>query len=171
MDHGPIFRKDVSEYVIHPDFGPGSLFSDLAIIKLKKKLKLGQTFIPICINDVPIEILNGTGGYGRVIGYGAIYPNGTGSVPRAKILNDAKIASKCRAYDVPSAFCATSSSGILCSGDSGSPFFKEEENGIYTLIGILSGTKAGSCKVNQQVTFTNLQYFINFIQKIVCKTF
>lgn len=72
------FQAKVAEIIVHPAYCGNCLANDLAVLKLKERVTVSDTLMPICLNNNKQE---GT----LVTGYDVNDENGSGSIQSAKV--------------------------------------------------------------------------------------
>lgn len=123
---------DVESVVVHPHFSPGPLYNDIALLFLKKSVKIGPHIDTICLPAQNYESHNGrcySSGWGKqALGYADSYPHimkkvGIFQLPRDLCLEQLKQTRLSKYFQLHSSFlCAGGEKGNdTCHGDGGSP--------------------------------------------------
>ncbi|XP_051915991.1 inactive serine protease PAMR1 isoform X2 [Hippocampus zosterae] len=73
----------VATIVIHPNYDPHILDSDIAVIKLMDKAKIGEKVQPLCLSDIPGE--GEMSGQGLVTGWSPLPDSGLGAEEKARV--------------------------------------------------------------------------------------
>ncbi|XP_067879861.1 uncharacterized protein [Heterodontus francisci] len=143
--------------------------NDIALIKLKRKVKLGPTISPICLPGKHPKYKVGVGKLGYISGFGK-----TERFSQPDRLMFALIPvvdmSRCRNISLPSGtvsltenmLCAGSAGVDACTGDGGGAFVFEDPpgSGTYYTAGIVSwGVKCGMYGI-----YTNVMNYLQWIE-------
>lgn len=146
----------VEEVFVNEDFNPINFHHDIAVIKLKEKVKISRFVQPICLNS---KIRNFT--TGRTVGWGAI--DDEGNLPYIANIADFDLTK----YDESShEIKATSDKNWICEGDSGSGLFTNVSRKFY-LIGVASSKELGkNCSQKSEAYFVDVSKYLSFIMNI-----
>ncbi|KAF7659780.1 hypothetical protein LDENG_00293110 [Lucifuga dentata] len=91
---GKYYRDDLSEYkglqhlrvasiAVHPNYDPNILDSDMAVIKLLDKARIGERVLPLCLSHIQEEEV--TSGQGLVTGWSPLPDSGLGADEKARV--------------------------------------------------------------------------------------
>jgi secreted trypsin-like serine protease len=189
---------DLKEYVevrnvyIHPEYRSNELHGDVALLELGRRVEFkpnvyGDT--PLCLdNRIPLEGRTATGQ-----GYGLTEDGNQGNLLEANVTIigttdcidelDAYLTDKERKKEK---FCETMPLGVsdeqlcvkgikkgdvitaACKGDSGGPLFLQDDDGLRTLVGIVSGSL--SCEGRAPEWYSRIKYFRDWITCIMDRT-
>lgn len=185
MSGFPVQNVAVVENFLHRDFVPRSFNADVALLALRTKVAINEFVRPVCLPDVMVTVSDGKELYGRqavAIGFGMTEQSVTADVLR-----------KIRLPIVDYVTCLTSnrevfgttlSAGVLCAGDrngstvcngdSGGGLFTEEEDGRWTIRGVISftalrGWNDSSCSLTDYAAFVNVAYYGDWIRYVMEK--
>ncbi|XP_066972648.1 venom protease-like isoform X2 [Macrobrachium rosenbergii] len=159
----------VDSYIVHPEYSIRGYGEDIALVKLREPVDLtaNKEIKPACL---PKDDSNTYQGYdGIVAGWGvqdyydgSSYPDGLMEVS-VPILDP-----KCNGYNpsfkiTKKMLCAGYKKGgkDACSGDSGGPLVVNE-NGIYTLVGVVS-LGEGCAQPNTPGIYTRVSKYLDWI--------
>uniref|UniRef100_A0A673BQD9 Peptidase domain containing associated with muscle regeneration 1 n=1 Tax=Sphaeramia orbicularis TaxID=375764 RepID=A0A673BQD9_9TELE len=73
----------VASIVVHPDYDPHILDSDMAVIKLLDKARIGEKVLPLCLSDSQGE--EATSGQGMVTGWSPLPDSNLGADEKARV--------------------------------------------------------------------------------------
>ncbi|XP_034032738.1 inactive serine protease PAMR1 [Thalassophryne amazonica] len=73
----------VASIVVHPNYDPNILDSDIAVIKLLDKARIGEKVLPLCLSDSQGE--EGTSGQGLVTGWSPLPDSDLGPDEKARV--------------------------------------------------------------------------------------
>ncbi|XP_071806490.1 uncharacterized protein [Asterias amurensis] len=163
-------RMQVSRYILHPDYNPVTLDSDIALIELESRVQSFTNYItPICLPNVRTsDELLVPGETAHVAGWGQIIENG--AYPRyLKELNIPIVLQRsCKesteVYVSDNMFCAGYSQalkGDTCQGDSGGPL-AQEMDGKWYMTGICSWGE-GCAREGKYGFYTKVVQFIDWL--------
>ncbi|QPF82268.1 serine protease [Bradyrhizobium genosp. L] len=132
-------RVGVTQITVHPAFNADTYENDIAVLKLTRAVKLGESIkLPLPTLDIPPNSNATVSGWGAVVAYGAmtdrllkadvpVVDNDTCN--RDAYNGDVKIGMLCAGYR---------EGGVdACQGDSGGPLMAKV-SGVPTLIGVVS---------------------------------
>lgn len=170
----------IERIIIHEDYNPMKLYSDIALLKLKKRPQLTSYVSPVCLWS------NDDGDINKLIGK-------LGTIPGWGVTEDGNLSEKLMSIKMPiislqqciwsnpnifgyitseKSFCAGFRNGsTVCNGDSGGGLVFEQ-NSKWFLRGIVStgvGQKdrALSCSSKDFVVFTNVAKFNQWISEFL----
>ncbi|XP_064097052.1 venom protease-like isoform X2 [Macrobrachium nipponense] len=159
----------VDSYIVHPEYSIKGYGEDIALVKLKEPVDLTayKEIKPACL---PKDDSNTYEGYnGIVAGWGVQDYNDGSSYPDVLMEVSVPILdTKCNGYNpsfkiTKKMMCAGYKKGgkDACSGDSGGPMVVNE-NGIYTLVGIVS-LGEGCAEPNAPGIYTRVSKYLDWI--------
>ncbi|MBN3279820.1 C1S protein, partial [Polyodon spathula] len=162
-------KLEVEKMILHPaykrHFGDSPQYNydnDIALIKLKGKVKMGPNVTPICLPQTKEEGQPELGKIGFISGWGRVKPRQAGKMPVSPVLLYAGIpvAKTQSCADVKpmgseiqkekfvitdNMFCAGMSGVDSCQGDSGGGYVFQGEDSVFQLKGLVSwGIECGS---------------------------
>lgn len=163
----------------------GNYANDIVLVVLDKFIEFHSYIVPICLpqnlhyeeKTVPV------GWIGTTAGWGLTQTNGLPSEVLKRIELPVVSREECRDKSAPEfasfitsdKFCAGYVTGAsVCQGDSGGGLVFPKTVGLktqYTIRGIVSvgGNKAGSCDSEKFTTFTNVAFYMDFINAHISK--
>ncbi|XP_057369715.1 trypsin-1-like [Daphnia carinata] len=168
-------NRDVSSYLMHPDFDTNTFFSDIALIYLTTPLDLSVPSAkavnlppPVTEFDPPAGTITTVSGWGKTSSGGSI-SNVLLSVD-VPIVADADCnAAYAGPFDpnpvLPSMLCAGGQPGGVdsCQGDSGGPLFTGTGADVVQH-GIVSWGRASGCALaDYPGVYTQVSYFLDWI--------
>jgi len=174
--------------VMHPNYSSRNLHNDLAVISLKEKAPSTEHIGPICIPTLiearKLQVASEKTKSQQCITTG--WGLSSGNKKESKLSEVAKKVSlplvehdQCqkmlrktklgRRFQLHNSFlCAGGLSGKdSCLGDGGSPLMCQQEDGTFTLVGLVSWGVGGCGKENVPGVYTNVLQFVEFIDQ--CK--
>lgn len=157
--------------------------NDIAILLLSEIIIFRAHVAPICIKQLyNQDKILASGKIGRIAGWGITETGGEPS-PILKILDVPSVGHhdcismakpEYRQFITNDKLCAGTSDGrSVCQGDSGGGLvFSEDIPSAYYLWGIVStgANKHKSCENNMLTSFTNIQFYYDFIQSAINNT-
>ncbi|XP_002164216.1 elastase-1 isoform X1 [Hydra vulgaris] len=162
----------VENIIIHNEYNDSSLESDIAIIKLKKKVKINDDIGFACLPNEPPP----TNATCYLTGWGLLTPGGISS----NILNEAKMPivsnKKCGEKNKNDLGTSKVTENMLCAGfendnkvsgchgDSGGPFVCKKKNS-WVLHGVLSWGSRFCDASHRYTVFTKVFNYMNWINK------
>uniref|UniRef100_A0A182N384 Peptidase S1 domain-containing protein n=1 Tax=Anopheles dirus TaxID=7168 RepID=A0A182N384_9DIPT len=167
---------DPEYFVIHPNYQPDEVHDDIALIKLKSMIEMGNFVQPVCLWPTKPTLQNVDGKIGSVVGFG--------------LRNDNELSKYLLEADVPvvdlvmclesnrGTFGQTLSTKVLCAGarngtgpcngDSGGGLFLEMDN-VWYIRGIVSFTPTllnnNHCDPNEYIIYTDVSKYIEWINE------
>ncbi|MGH0127703.1 UNVERIFIED_CONTAM: hypothetical protein FKN15_021533 [Acipenser sinensis] len=166
---GQAVKLEVEKMIIHPKykrhFGDSAQYNydnDIALVKLKGKVKMGPNVTPICLPQSKEEGQPELGKIGFISGWGRVKPRQTGKTPVSPVLLYAMIpvAKTQSCVDVKptgpeiqkekfvitdNMFCSGMPGVDSCQGDSGGAYAFQGEDSVFQLKGLVSwGIECGS---------------------------
>jgi hypothetical protein len=169
----PFFFSRVLSYNIHPNFDDGPNQSDVAVVTMAIPLDVSQ-YPPIQLVSPNFELQDTD--LVRVYGFGRVEENNAMLVPTLQTVQLPFIShSTCNKY-YPSRllqdqFCAGYEKGgaDACYGDSGGPMvYFDSQTNKYIQVGLVSWGE-GCGQPNKPGVYTNLSFYFNWIQQVVCQ--
>jgi len=148
IDGEEVAKADI--WVMNPDYYQNSV-GDLAIIKLSRPIKFSKTIQPICLPAQNESVPDGT--IGIASGWGQTE---NGDPPELRQLRQVSLAKAVCNY-----FLCSKGSKSACFGDSGGPYFFENEQG-YTMHGVMSSVSSCGQK-NSTAFYTNVSNYVDWI--------
>ncbi|XP_078621134.1 trypsin-2-like [Branchiostoma floridae x Branchiostoma japonicum] len=143
-DDGTEVTIKTQKVFIHPNYGSGFNNYDVALLKLKKRVRFNKYIRPVCLPSQSSTTLPPPGTVCSITGWGTTREGGSSpnrlqeaDVP---IVSDSQCSSVHRfRFDSSSEFCAGYMAGGIdtCQGDSGGPLVCEKD-GNYFLHGVTS---------------------------------
>lgn len=180
--------------VIHQNYDPHILDSDVAVIKLLDKAKIGEKVAPLCLSDSQ-EDPEATSGQGLVTGWSPIPDSTLGPEEKARVglVHLAHVVPCEQQYarngvpvsvtdnmlcasqkpDYGSNICPSDTGGILvlppvADGSTGNhhrPSPKGEDKGRWRLLGLVSfGYDKGECDPDLYTVYTHVATFKNWVE-------
>ncbi|XP_061092102.1 complement C1s subcomponent-like [Conger conger] len=173
------------KFIIHPAYRKGeskeqrlSYDNDIALVKLKSRVKLGPTLLPVCLPEKKGESMENK--LGTVSGWGKTEKS-TDSKNKHLLHVDIQGYSQNQCENVPihpdlkkkmaytrNMFCAGADGADSCQGDSGGPFVVPAlgaDNGPYYLYGIVSW--GPQCK--DKGYYTKVENYVDWIKETMEK--
>ncbi|RWS27437.1 Serine proteinase stubble-like protein [Leptotrombidium deliense] len=166
---------DVVSVVIHPEYKHNSLWNDIAVLKLDRKVIFAPNIDSICLPHID-EIFDGqqcvTTGWGKNAYRGGSYSNilKEVSLPIIPFLDCQEGLRKTRLgyrFKLHESFiCAGGEQGRdSCKGDGGGPLTCYRKDGTYALVGLVSwGIDCGSPGVPG--VYVKVQKYVDWITKV-----
>ncbi|XP_076320551.1 clotting factor C isoform X4 [Tachypleus tridentatus] len=174
--------REALEIHVNPNYDPGNLNFDIALIQLKTPVTLTTRVQPICLpTDITTREHLKEGTLAVVTGWG-LNENNTYSEMIQQAVLPVVAASTCeegyKEADLPltvteNMFCAGYKKGRYdaCSGDSGGPLVFADDSRTerrWVLEGIVSwGSPSGCGKANQYGGFTKVNVFLSWIRQFI----
>ena len=187
------WKIQVEDFIIHQDYLSDSIYNDIALIRLKKKLTFNEIISSICLpvldSEEGLKAYPSTNSEVSIAGWGSeLYSSSISSnLNEAKI----KIVSRIKCNETYSKLksqalyqgineqflCATSSDGTkdACQGDSGGPLVyyspqkvDQEWDGKFYQLGIIAfGHQCGN--KNFPGVYINVTYYLTWILKHISR--
>ncbi|XP_034482749.1 serine proteinase stubble-like [Drosophila innubila] len=160
-----------NNFVVHPEWEFSQLINDIALIKLPADLQFDEYIQPAKLPD-PTELYNDVSGV--VSGWGIASVQGfipsqlqyyNVSVLSNEECKSIKLKYEPRTFFPSSWICIKPSERTPCSGDSGGPFVKRNEDGSSTLLGVASFGIDDDCSFNIPTVYTRVSSFLSWIEK------
>ncbi|KAG8201093.1 hypothetical protein JTE90_028763 [Oedothorax gibbosus] len=148
-EYAPTVRKyEISKIIMHPDFDDDTYVGDIALLKTSQPIDISNSngyINGICLPKTKEDPT----GYATVIGWGHTKTDGENSDILRQVVVPIIDRDMCNeAYDedtedgiddvTENMICAGMTGRDSCQNDSGGPLFQTDNNGISTLIGIVS---------------------------------
>uniref|UniRef100_A0A3Q2YTH2 Inactive serine protease PAMR1 n=1 Tax=Hippocampus comes TaxID=109280 RepID=A0A3Q2YTH2_HIPCM len=167
----------VATIVIHPNYDPHILDSDIAVIKLLDKAKIGEKVQPLCLSDISGE--GEMSGQGLVTGWSPLPDSGLGAEEKARVglvhladivpceeqyarngvpvsVTDNMLCASQKPNYGPSTICPSDTGGILIL-----PALKR----LWRLLGLVSfGYDQGECDPELYTVYTHVANFKIWIE-------
>nr|BAR45635.1 limulus clotting factor C-like [Niponia nodulosa] len=188
-DDSQVQIREVESIQVHPNFNPVIYDSDIALVNLKRAVKLSSRVQPVCLTDPYSGISDRhlkVGTIATVTGWGRDNDSDIESYPEVLMQAEVKIVSndECedgyRQADVPlsvtgNMFCAGNDNSDgqtdACSGDSGGPLVVSEGVGVtekWYLEGIVSWGSPRGCGLHREYGgYTKVSAFIDWIKQFI----
>ncbi|XP_058123975.1 chymotrypsin-like elastase family member 1 [Anopheles ziemanni] len=163
----------VSKLIPHPNFHPGIVSYDIALIKLSTRINFTAYVQPICLwgMDAGMELIVGTNG--TIVGFGETENSKLSNHLRVALVKVTDFWSCLDSYRnvfADGMFCAKGNGEVnACRGDSGGGIVYEIA-GRWFVRGIVSFIPQNSilsCDVSQYTVFTDVAIFREWIAKYV----
>ncbi|XP_029010596.1 inactive serine protease PAMR1 isoform X2 [Betta splendens] len=180
----------VASIAVHPNYDPNILDSDMAVLKLLDKTKVGERVLPLCLSESPGEEL--PSGHGLVTGWSPLPDPGPGPDERARVglvrladvvpceqqyarngvpvgVTDNMLCASQKPDYGPSNICPSDTGGILvlpAAAEDQAPLgYAENGKGLWTLIGLVSfGYDQGECDPDLYTVYTRVANFKDWIE-------
>ncbi|UXI14518.1 Caspase-1 precursor [Sarcoptes scabiei] len=171
-------QEPISAMFVHPEYDPDTVDNDIALLKLRKPLKMNRYVSPICLPSADDQLQ--VNSLGTILGWGkrknsAIFGSDVlhqAQVPIADV-DDCKNVYKDKYMISPNMVCAGYKKGKIdsCAGDSGGPllFNKKMFNSGHDkwyLYGITSFGE-GCGKKNKYGIYAKVPNVVNWIRKTI----
>ncbi|XP_061577477.1 inactive serine protease PAMR1 [Cololabis saira] len=187
-------RVRVASIVVHPHYDPNILDSDIAVIKLLDKARVGEKVLPLCLSESKEEEVSGQG---LVTGWSPLPSPSLGSDERARVgvvhladvvpceqqyarkgvpvsVTDNMLCARQKPAYHPSNICPSDTGGILvlpalsedqASNDPKSLNVQGERQGLWRLLGLVSfGYDQGECDPELYTVYTHVAKFKDWIE-------
>jgi len=174
----------VTRLLKHPEFNPGRLDNDIAILYVDRDIDLSSPYVntaclPSCDNQFDYQFANGTGVRCWVAGWGKDEFDGSFQfiqhkvdlplVDNASCNNKLKVALNNQKRGVgdrftlsPSEVCAGAEVGKdACTGDGGSPLVCQAQSGRWTVVGLVAW--GVGCASDVPGVYVRVSHFRNWI--------
>ncbi|XP_061139754.1 inactive serine protease PAMR1 [Syngnathus typhle] len=183
----------VATVVIHPNYDPHILDSDIAVIKLLDKAKIGEKVQPLCLSDIQGE--DEMSGQGLVTGWSPLADSGLGADEKARVglvhladivpceqqyarngvpvsVTDNMLCASQKPNYGPSNICPSDTGGILIlpalTDNKGNPSAGPTQKGrkrLWRLLGLVSfGYDQGECDPELYTVYTHVANFKVWIE-------
>ncbi|GFT83457.1 chymotrypsin-like protease CTRL-1 [Nephila pilipes] len=163
LDH-PDSRKspeqdfEVVEIKRHAGYNPRTMENDIALLKLSKRVRLGDFRRLVCLADDDEDFVGKSASLLRWKGtLGEI-----GDVESLPVISNEECQTRLRAVMPDSILCAEPRTETMCNADSGAPLIIGE-NGKFKVIGILTWSR-NDCDERFPTIFTKVSSFSRWIQ-------
>lgn len=178
----------MASIAIHTNYDPNILDSDIAVVKLLDKARIGEKVTPLCISDSQGDEV--TSGQGLVTGWSPLTDASLGPDERARVghvrladvvpceqqyarngvpvsVTDNMLCASQKPDYVPSNICPSDTGGILVL-----PALSEDQTtnnqrhkGLWRLLGLVSfGYDQGECNPDLYTVYTHVANFKDWIQ-------
>jgi len=168
---------EATDFFVHPQYNPNNANNDVALVNLGRRVPSSATIRPIrlpgkdALNETYVGALATASGWGRI----------GNTLPVSETLNYVHLIvidnSRC-ALDfvnhneivVDSTICAIgieSPAQSTCNGDSGGPLIHVEDDGIPTLIGVVSFVNDNGCDYDSASGYVRPQFFLDWINESI----
>uniref|UniRef100_A0A3Q3KAJ3 Inactive serine protease PAMR1 n=1 Tax=Monopterus albus TaxID=43700 RepID=A0A3Q3KAJ3_MONAL len=168
----------VASIVVHPNYDPNILDSDIAVVKLMDKARIGEKVLPLCLSESQKEEM--TSGQGLVTGWSPLPDSSLGPDEKARVglvhltdvvpceqqyarnglpvsVTDNMLCASQKPDYKPSNICPSDTGGILV--------LPGESKGQWTLLGLVSfGYDQGECDPDLYTVYTHVAKFKDWIQ-------
>nr|CAD7404043.1 unnamed protein product [Timema poppensis] len=159
--------------VRHPQYQGGE--NDIALVKLNEDVKYTSAIRPVCLprnSDKTFSMADGIiAGWGST---GNVSASSVLLIAPIPILNNSYCASVWGRVGVEiqeSMICAGLTGTSTCLGDSGGPLVVEDEDGLYTIVGVTSFGAPPSCgSLVYPDVWTRVSSYINWITQTLVNT-
>nr|XP_057931994.1 inactive serine protease PAMR1-like [Doryrhamphus excisus] len=183
----------VASVVVHPNYDPHILDSDIAVIKLLDKAKIGEKVLPLCLSDSQSEAE--ISGQGLVTGWSPLPDSGLGADEKARVglvhladivpceqqyarngvpisVTENMLCASQKPDYGPSNICPSDTGGVLVlpahtdNGRNPSVGFNQGRNkGLWRLLGLVSfGYDQGECDPALYTVYTHVANFKVWIE-------
>ncbi|XP_037538649.1 inactive serine protease PAMR1 [Nematolebias whitei] len=184
----------VTSISVHPNYDPNILDSDIAVIKLHDKARVGDKVLPLCLPESQEE---DTSGHGLVTGWSPLPDSSLGTDEKARVglvhladivpceqqyarngvpvsVTDNMLCASQKPNYKPSNICPSDTGGILVlpalsenqvSYNSKPSHIHGNNKGLWRLLGLVSfGYDQGDCDPELYTVYTHVANFIDWIQ-------
>uniref|UniRef100_A0A8C3B3G6 Inactive serine protease PAMR1 n=1 Tax=Cyclopterus lumpus TaxID=8103 RepID=A0A8C3B3G6_CYCLU len=168
----------VASIAVHPNYDPHILDSDMAVVKLLDKARIGEKVLPLCLSDSQGEEV--TNEQGLVTGWSPLPDSSLGPDEKARVglVHLADVVPCERQYarnDVPvsvtdNMLCASHKPDYepsnICPSDTGGILvLPGESKGLWRLMGLVSfGYDQGECNPDLYTVYTRVANFKDWIE-------
>ncbi|XP_069997541.1 trypsin-1-like [Penaeus vannamei] len=170
--YGPtaIYRRDVDDYVIHPEYDRTTTDNDVALLHLSRPISLSAVdgIKPVCLPPPGADF---TGRNATVTGWGALHSDGEQPEAAREVSFPVRARDECEeaygSYFTEHMICAGVAEGgkDSCQGDSGGPLTVQEADGRHTLAGIVSWGR-GCAEPGFYGVYVEAQDYLDFIEEV-----
>uniref|UniRef100_A0A4W6EIF8 Inactive serine protease PAMR1 n=1 Tax=Lates calcarifer TaxID=8187 RepID=A0A4W6EIF8_LATCA len=168
----------VASIVVHPNYDPNILDSDMAVVKLLDKARIGEKVLPLCFSENQgVEV---TSGQGLVTGWSLLPDSSLGADERARVgivhladvvpceqqyarngvpvsVTDNMLCASQKPDYGPSNICPSDTGGILV--------IPGESKGLWRILGLVSfGYDQGECDPDLYTVYTHVANFKDWIE-------
>lgn len=172
---------NVSEIFAYPKYDAKTMANDICLLKLSTKAKFGASVRPIYLwdeADEDVSTMIAKKYDGTVVGWGLIEGGEmTNDLNRVKMkfIDEETCNQRVPAFKKNGLlkqdmnYCASRNDQTVCRGDSGGGMFiYDDKREAYYLRGLVSQgkTQGDGCKVNIPVLFTDIAYYLKWIERI-----
>lgn len=184
----------MTSITVHPNYDPNILDSDIAVIKLHDKARVGEKVLPLCLPESQEE---DTSGHGLVTGWSPLSDSSLGPDEKARVglvhladivpceqqyarngvpvsVTDNMLCASQKPNYKPSNICPSDTGGILVlpalsenqvSYNSKPSQIHGNNKGLWRLLGLVSfGYDQGDCDPELYTVYTHVANFIDWIQ-------
>lgn len=160
----------VASIKIHQDWNPSTseYTGDLALLKLSQKVKVNDYVKPVPIANSQLSTIT----QGVVTGWGYYddtqIPSDTPRKLEISILSDLTCLKNnpgLLPIFADDLFCAGKVGAGVCSGDSGSGFYVQSEDGKFHLRGIVSSSTLTRCSESKSALYSDILKNLDFLSK------
>ncbi|XP_023238610.1 chymotrypsin-like elastase family member 2A [Centruroides sculpturatus] len=170
-EDGAILRN-ISKYVVHPDFNIDTMKNDIALLKLSKPIDFEGNhshITPICLADENFTVDNR---FCVATGWGSLYPEGEGSnllqvvsLPIIEQETCKKLFARYYLIVTSGMICAGRGGIGVCNGDSGGPL-QCKKNGKWYQVGITSWG-VGCAVPDVPDVFARVSHYLSWINTVI----
>uniref|UniRef100_A0A3B5AEV3 Inactive serine protease PAMR1-like n=1 Tax=Stegastes partitus TaxID=144197 RepID=A0A3B5AEV3_9TELE len=174
----------VASIAVHPNYDPNILDSDIAVIKLLDKARIGEKVLPICLSEYQEDIV--ASGQGLVTGWSPLPDSNLGLDERARVglvhladvvpceqqyarngvpvsVTDNMLCASQKPDYSPSNICPSDTGGILVL-----PALSENHSRLWRLLGLVSfGYDQGECNPDLYTVYTHVANFKDWIESVM----
>lgn len=182
----------MASIAVHPNYDPNILDSDIAVIKLHDKARIGEKVLPLCLSDTPEEEV--ISGQGVVTGWSPRQDSSLGADETARVglvhladivpceqqyahnnvpvsVTENMLCASQKPDYGPSNMCPSDTGGILVlpalTENNREPFtqLQGEGKGLWRLLGLVSfGYDQGECDPALYTVYTRVANFKDWIE-------
>lgn len=177
----------MASIVVHPNYDPNILDSDMAVVKLLDKARIGEKVLPLCLSDSQGE--EATSGQGLVTGWSPLPDSSLGPDEKARVglvhladvvpceqeyarngvpvsVTDNMLCASQKPDYEPSNICPSDTGGILVlPALSESQASNNQKPALWTLLGLVSfGYDQGECDPDLYTVYTRVANFKDWIE-------
>lgn len=162
------------EAISHPEYNSSTLNNDISLVKLSEPVTLSNSIQIIRLPSISQKYTSFVDLQTIVSGFG-LTENG-GQLPNslnwmhARVISNVECASTFgTSIVVPSTLCAHGwdhKQQSTCNGDSGGPMVLKEDDGIFTLIGIVSFVSARGCDYGHPHGYVRASHYTEWISSV-----
>ncbi|XP_068170211.1 inactive serine protease PAMR1 isoform X2 [Antennarius striatus] len=181
----------VATITVHANYDPHILDSDVAVVKLLDKARIGEKVLPLCLSDSPEEEV--TSGQGLVTGWSPVPDLSLGPVEKARVglvqlahvvpceqqyarngvpvsVTDNMLCANHKPDYGPSNICPSDTGGILVlpphsKHQASNSMVKGQSKGLWRLLGLVSfGYDQGECDPELYTVYVHVANFKDWIE-------